>query len=115
MEEVELTHANPTYAHIRYKDGRESSLSLKDLAPSPRNTLSAENATVGNDAKLFHEGNVAELGQSDTVPTPIIENADGDLAEPVQQLRLKILDCARSLKDTGFKMMSDFLHRGRMW
>ena len=88
-EEVKLTHANPTYAHIRYKDGRESSASLTDLASCPRDTLSAENATVGNDAKLFHEANVAELGQSDTVhiPTPIIENADGDIAEPVQQLR----------------------------
>ena len=89
MEEVELTHANPTYAHIRYKDGRESSVSLTDLAPCPRDTLNAENTTVGNDAKLLHEGNVAELGQSDTVhfPTPIIEDADGDMAEPVQQLR----------------------------
>ena len=89
VEEVELTHANPTYAHIRYKDGRESSVSLTDLAPCPRDTLNAENTTVGNDAKLLHEGNVAELGQSDTVhfPTPIIEDADGDMAEPVQQLR----------------------------
>ena len=88
VEEVELTLANPTYAHIRYKDGRESSVSLINLAPCPRDTLSAENATVGNDAKLFHEGNVAELGLSDTahIPTPIIENADGDIAEPVLQL-----------------------------
>ena len=89
VEEVELTHANPTSARIRYKDGRESSVSLSDLVPCPRDTLNAENATVGNDAKLLHEGNVAELGQSDAVhsPTPIIENADGDISESVQQLR----------------------------
>ena len=32
---------------------------------------------------------MSELGQSDTVhfPFPIIEDADGDMAEPVQQLR----------------------------
>ena len=84
MEEVELTHANPTYAHIRYKDGRESTVSLTDLAPYPRDTFNAENATVGN-----HEGNVAELGQSDTVqiPIPIIENADDNIVESVQELR----------------------------
>ena len=84
VEEVELTHANPTYAHIRYRDGRESSVSLTDLAPCPRDTLTAENATVGN-----HAGNVAEPEQSDTVqiPTPITENADDNIAEAVQQLR----------------------------
>jgi len=84
VEEVELTHANPTYAHIRYRDGRESSVSLTDLAPCPRDTLTAENATVGN-----HTGNVAEPEQSDTVqiPTPITENADDNIAEAVQQLR----------------------------
>ena len=84
VEEVELTHANPTYAHIRYRDGRESSVSLTDLARCPRDTLTAENATVGN-----HVGNVAEPEQSDTVqiPTPITENADDNIAEAVQQLR----------------------------
>ena len=35
MEEVELTNINPTYAHIRYRDGCESSVSLGDLAPCP--------------------------------------------------------------------------------
>ena len=81
---VELTHANPTYAHIRYKDGRESKVSLTDLAPCPRDTLNAEDATVGN-----HEDNVAEAGQSDTdnISTPIIENDDDNIAESVQEPR----------------------------
>ena len=84
VDEVELTHANPTYAHIRYRDGRESSVSLTDLAPCPRDTLTAKNSTVGN-----HAGNVAEPEQSDTVqiPTQITENADDNIAEAVQQLR----------------------------
>ena len=42
VEEVELTHLNPTYACIRFKDGRESSVSLTDLAPCPRSTDNAE-------------------------------------------------------------------------
>ncbi len=35
VDEVLLTDVNPTYAHIRYPDGRESTVSLKDLAPCP--------------------------------------------------------------------------------
>ena len=40
---MELTNANPAYAYIRYPDVRQSSVSLKDLAPCPR-----ENVTSGN-------------------------------------------------------------------
>ena len=36
VEEVDLVEANPSYAYIPYRDGRESSVALKDLAPSPR-------------------------------------------------------------------------------
>ena len=35
VDEVELTDVNPTYARVRYTDGRESSVSLRDLAPCP--------------------------------------------------------------------------------
>ena len=45
MDEVELLEANPTYAHIKYPDGRESSVSLRDLAPCPKETISSD-ATV---------------------------------------------------------------------
>ena len=34
VEPVELLHANPTYAHVKFADGREDSVSLKDLAPA---------------------------------------------------------------------------------
>ena len=37
VEEVELTHVNPKYAYVRHRDGRESTVSLSDLAPCPRN------------------------------------------------------------------------------
>ena len=41
VEKVELLHKNPSYAFIKYQDGRESSVSLCDLAPCPavRKTL----------------------------------------------------------------------------
>ena len=35
VDQVEITDANPTYAHVKYPDGRESSVSLRDLAPCP--------------------------------------------------------------------------------
>ena len=35
VDEVELTSVNLAYAHIRYPDGRESTVSLKDLSPCP--------------------------------------------------------------------------------
>ena len=41
---VELLHANPTYAHIKFPDGRETTTSLKDLAPCPRGTTDAQTA-----------------------------------------------------------------------
>ena len=36
VEEVELTRANPTYAHIKHRDGRKSTVPLSDLATCPR-------------------------------------------------------------------------------
>ena len=34
VDEVQLIEANPQYAFIRYPDGRESTVSIKDLAPT---------------------------------------------------------------------------------
>ena len=47
VEEVELLHANPMYANVRHKDGREQNLSLCDTAPCPRTqTLDAPDPVV---------------------------------------------------------------------
>ena len=42
VDEVEVTSANPSYAHVKYKDGRESTVSLRDLAPCPPTLLQNE-------------------------------------------------------------------------
>ena len=34
VDEVELIQANPHYAHIRYPDGKETTVSIKHLAPA---------------------------------------------------------------------------------
>ena len=35
VDEVQLMDVNPSYAYIRYSDGRESAVPLKDLSPCP--------------------------------------------------------------------------------
>ena len=39
VREVELTSAYPNYAQVRFPDGRESTVSLRDLAPCPRSPV----------------------------------------------------------------------------
>ena len=45
MEEIEFDSANPYYAHIRYLDGRQTMVSTKDLARSPKNPSGQESST----------------------------------------------------------------------
>ena len=35
VDEVEVISVNPAYSHKRYPDGRESTVSIKDLYPCP--------------------------------------------------------------------------------
>ncbi|XP_041360605.1 uncharacterized protein LOC121376884 [Gigantopelta aegis] len=66
VDQVELKEVNPTYAHVRYKDGRESTVSLRDLAPYPNNTLDAQCASrdsisdVTDDHQDSHATDVSE-------------------------------------------------------
>ena len=43
--EVELLEANPQYAYIKYHNGRESTVSLRHLAPIERNESASKNET----------------------------------------------------------------------
>jgi hypothetical protein len=42
VDEVELLECNPQYAHVRLSDGREETVSLRQLAPKPPETPSLE-------------------------------------------------------------------------
>ena len=48
VDEVELTSANPSYANIKHRDGRESTVSLGDLAPCPHESNSTNNSSTFN-------------------------------------------------------------------
>ena len=43
VDHVELLDANPSFAHVRFPDGKESTVSVSDLAPFPKNTNSVDN------------------------------------------------------------------------
>ena len=66
-DQVELIDANPNYAHIRHPDGRETTVSLTDLAPCPQ--ASGKNTDVdtsvfdGNDSV---DENCNEIAQAPT-------------------------------------------------
>ena len=38
---MELLQANPNYAHVRYADGRKTTVSTRHLAPAERNVVEA--------------------------------------------------------------------------
>ena len=40
VDEVHLMDINPSYAHIRYPNGRESAVSIKDLSACPSSPIS---------------------------------------------------------------------------
>ncbi len=51
LEEVELIESNPEYAYVRHPDGRESTVSLRHLAPCGQPALNQSN-TPGNDNSI---------------------------------------------------------------
>ena len=66
VEEVDLIEANPTYASIRYSDGRESTVSVRDLAPcpgSPENPISHRVNTTPETTDRSHTPNESSNNQ----------------------------------------------------
>ena len=94
VEQVDLLHATPNYAHIRFDNGRETTVSVRDLAPLGDSTSSVgidstppspeknengndciENCETQNDEKSSTLGDGAKYQMSDKVseaasPTP---------------------------------------------
>ena len=58
VEEVELLEADPQYAHVRLGNGRESTVSLRLLAPTNKAHTSVD--MIGNDTDNVHVERVIE-------------------------------------------------------
>ena len=52
VQEVDLIQANPTYAYVRYPDGRESTVSIKHLARCPKTVSKEETSEDVNDVDM---------------------------------------------------------------
>uniref|UniRef100_A0A5S6QF86 Integrase catalytic domain-containing protein n=1 Tax=Trichuris muris TaxID=70415 RepID=A0A5S6QF86_TRIMR len=69
VEEVELLEATPLYAHVRYPDRRESSVSLRHLAPAGSHEveeIEALNVAPGEDSA--HEPGKEPIGSGSPSP-----------------------------------------------
>jgi len=56
VQEVELIQANPGYAHVKLPDGREQTVSVRDLAPAP----DPENDSTMNEPALPEESSLQD-------------------------------------------------------
>ena len=82
VDEVELIDANPNYAHVKFLDGRESTVSLRDLAPTGDRTSPVTNydTETANEIQILTENSESSLspaGAEDSV------GADGVGGPPV--------------------------------
>ena len=50
VEEAELIEANLYYAHVRLGDGKQISVSLRDLAPNPKSLIEQSSVTKNKDS-----------------------------------------------------------------
>ena len=81
VKEVELLSANPTYAHVRYPDGREASVSLRDLSACPRQNLDPygiDSVTTNDDENELDHSKPEINGENNDVSQP----ADDSNNEP---------------------------------
>ena len=63
VDEVELIHINPTYANVRYCNGCEATVSIRDLAPNPQSAV--DNALQSNE---IHKDKSQEYADNAELP-----------------------------------------------
>ena len=66
VDQVELVDVNPMYANVRYPDGRESTVSVRDLAQCPESPKTSIQENIDTDVHNFTE----------STGTPKLENRE---------------------------------------
>ena len=89
---VELLEANPNYAHVRHPDGRESTVSLRDVAPyvPAEEVLTRESVSDRIDKSLVVEPHTPDPSHlveafGETCTVPVSESLQEPLANDIQQ------------------------------
>lgn len=77
MDQVELLHCNPSYAHVRLANGREETVSLKHLAPVPEDNTEQRSDSIIDDTHLI-------LPESESTPAIDTPNHSSE-AQPTHQ------------------------------
>ena len=72
--QVELRDVNPMYANVRYMDGRESTVSLRDLAPCP---------SVPMDATKYSQADPSETVEANAVILTPDTHPDHEPCSPI--------------------------------
>jgi hypothetical protein len=84
VEEVELIEAEPQYAHIKFPSGRESTVSIKDLAPigdsNPPNSDN-ENPNTNNTNHSEYTSLLDKNTDKETLLDPELEIGTGPLMQ----------------------------------
>ena len=88
-----MLEANPQYAHVRFANGKEGSVSLRDLAPCTRTSetdrTDVDGEALGSDETIPLSTDVCESQESTPESEPICQNREDNEVEagPPQVLR----------------------------
>ena len=81
-----MIEANPEYAHVKFPNGRESTVSLRDLAPGINNNLVTNTDTVSDD--LSNSETIIDPNSSNSQPiTDLVTDVTNDTMPEQQTLR----------------------------
>ncbi|OUC40690.1 hypothetical protein D917_03886, partial [Trichinella nativa] len=78
VEEVELMEANPKYAHVRLTDGRETTASLRPLAPFGGKCVSEDGNPDETKMGTGAPGEEGEKGEKPDANDPTPENSESE-------------------------------------
>ena len=101
VDEVDLLDANPSFAHIRFPDGRESTVSTIDLAPCPRTTKIEPSSELTNESSAT--GSTAEV---ENTQKPFEQTDKYDLESTTQLDNERLQNDSANISNSG-------VHRSR--
>ena len=93
VDEVHLMDINPSYAHIRYPDGRESTVSIKDLSACPDPPIAVDRDTT---SRLSHMND--DITTNNQTPTQSsanymnYETSENPVSQPIPENGSQIVD-----------------------